>query len=288
MFLNVAFATDMSFLKPTLTALQSLLTHTKSDVVVHFLAHNLTTEGQRDLEAVIAHYPNATLQMHHLQSEAFAGIAQKDARISLVTLGRMFLPSWVEGRVLYLDGDILIEGDVAPLFDIDMEDKPLGVVRDLVVLRRLGDGGKSKPYVYFSNIMAPAPASDYFNAGVLLLDCDAIRADALLRTAMTKMDAMDVYAYLDQDHLNILFKARVLFLDACWNAAWGRFSKHRSLENKLGLTQGALPQDRAVIQHFPGRYKPWNRFRLSVFKRNIALYIRYRKSQARLEALLRG
>ncbi|WP_417260487.1 glycosyltransferase family 8 protein [Celeribacter sp.] len=229
MSINVAFVTDMGFLTPTLTAVDSPLRHTNSHVVVHFVDHELTKEGLRDLELVIAHHSNANLCMHVLTSDLFAGMERKDPRIALVTLGRMFLPTWVEGRVLYLDGDILVEGDVAPLFDLDMQGKPIGVVRDFMVLYYLC--GKNKPYEYFSGIMSPRPASDYFKAGVLLIDCNAIRADKELNFSMTDMRAAGAYDYLDQDHLNVLFKGRTLILDGCWNAAWGKVKPHHRFEN---------------------------------------------------------
>ncbi len=47
-----------------------------------------------------------------------------------------------------------------------------------------------------------------------------------------------------------------------------------------------VANDAGIIQHFPGWYKPWHRFRVSVIHRGLGVYLRYQKARSRLKVLL--
>lgn len=104
-------------------------------------------------------------------------------------MGRMFLPRLTEGRILYLDGDTLVIGDLTQAAKIDLLGRPLGAVRDYAVMNWLRIG-KAAPLKRRSEVLdGGADLRGYVNLGVLLLDSDAIRATPGLSMEIEDMHA---------------------------------------------------------------------------------------------------
>jgi lipopolysaccharide biosynthesis glycosyltransferase len=124
-------------------------------------------------------------------------------------------------RALYLDADLLVKGDLSPLFTIDLGGAVVGAVRDAYVQ-------STRPYL---------------NAGVLVVDVTAWRADALTSRVLGYAAAAgDQLRWADQDALNVVIDDWHE-LGAEWN---------------LQLRNASSPPDRpAVVLHFVGP-KPWD------------------------------
>jgi lipopolysaccharide biosynthesis glycosyltransferase len=106
---------------------------------------------------------------------------------------RLLAPELIEGsgRMLYLDCDIIINGDLRSLFEVD-----------------LGD----------SNIIAARGNENYFNSGVLLIDLDRWRAEGITQKTVAYAHAQgDALRFVDQDALNAVLVGRFLPLSMHWN-----------------------------------------------------------------------
>ena len=273
--IQIALATDMAFLQPTLTAMASALEHASAPATVHLLGDRLPADAVESANALCQRHSAALA--HRDLAELLEG-APETVGISRIAMGRMFLPRFVEGRTLHLDSDTMTFGDVAPLFALDMKGAPLGAVRDYAILdtfRRSWSRGMRK-YGPQAILMAPHPITDYVNSGVLLMDCDRIREDPEMAALMADMAAA-TGRFPDQDLLNSIFRGRVIHLGPEWNSPWGRMDRARKVAESL-VPDERFPQDGApVIVHFPGRKKPWQR--LDVFRR-----LKHRKILARYRA----
>ena len=129
--------------------------------------------------------------------------------------------------------------------------------------------------------MDPARVEDYFNAGILLLNCDALRAHPALLARMEDVIAASACTHGDQDHLNALFATDLLQLDPAWNASWGRIRRHRDLITRSGLAiEGAVP-GRPVILHYHGPKKPWRDRRWDVWSSRGRATLLYRRAMRR-------
>ena len=175
-------------------------------------------------------------------------------------MGRMLLPQLAEGRVLYIDSDTLTCADIRPLFEMDMGTAKIAAVRDYTVLGTFRKDRAIGRSVFADQIdlMKPTPVFMYFNAGVVLMDCSAIRRDAGVMRRMTDLSAASGLRLLDQDLLNSTFKNQVHFLDHSWNCMWGQSRR------MARIAKTTLPEcpDRhplpAKIVHFIGARKPWD------------------------------
>lgn len=268
--IRLAVATDANMVEAALVVIGSALDHASRAVEVHFLGYDLEA-AQRDRVRAYCEARGAALIYHEITPALFAGAEQQDPNISLVTLARMHLPRWVEGRITYLDCDMLVLGDLAEVQDADLAGQPLGAVRDFFVLDQLR---KSPPRLaklaHHQALFGRADVAGYFNAGLLVMDCDAIRADADLCARIGNASEASQYRYMDQDFLNLHFDGRVQYLPQAWNSIWGRDRlRARALKGLPWLPEAEKRPAAAQLIHYTGPRKPWKR-------------------QSRLNALQRG
>jgi lipopolysaccharide biosynthesis glycosyltransferase len=174
------------------------------------------------------------------------------------------------GRVIYLDGDVLVTCDLAELFFRDMGGHPISVCKAVKNLVRV-DLAKSnciaqlpplkkraeKSIAKLSESIGESNPEDYINTGVVLFDLAAIKADAAKLDNMTNIGAAIKFEWPDQTHLFKVFNGKIDFLDLKWNTYrgndfWGRFL----LSPAFRATLEASMRDAAII-HFVGPRKPW-------------------------------
>lgn len=177
--------------------------------------------------------------------------------ISAMTFARILMPSKVPesvSRVLYLDVDILVLGDLRPLWETDLGGCPLGAVLDGMESHLKNDtpGFEGVPRV-----------TSYFNAGVLLIDLPRWRQLDISNRTLDYLRAYPKSPYSDQDALNVACDERWKQLASHWN-----YQDH--INTKIeDLAENLKPR----IVHFVTSLKPWN---VKCLNRNASLYNSYR------------
>ena len=288
--IQIALCADTAFLKHAWIAMASAIEQAAAPVSVHLLGDGLASGAVERLSAACRELADARL-VHHDVTEMLAG-ARLRGGSSRTTMGRLFLPQLVEGRVLYLDADTLTCADISPLFGMDMGTAKVAAVRDYTVLGTFRKGPSVGQSVFADQIdlMRPLPVFMYFNAGVVLMDCSAIRRDGEIMRRMADVSAVSGFRLLDQDMLNSAFKNQVHFLDHSWNCMWGQSRRMaRIARNTLPECPDRHPLP-AKIVHFIGSRKPWDPLgswclSMSGVKMLPAVY-RYRMAERRLSKFL--
>lgn len=151
---------------------------------------------------------------------------------------RLFIPELFPqySKVLYLDADIVILDDISKLYEEDVDNYCLGVVRDDVI--SLCD--EFKDYT----IKALGVANEkYFNSGILVMNLDKMREYHILNKFLYMIPNFQFVVAPDQDFLNILCKDKVKYLNINWNFA--------PLNN-------AQFNDDVKLIHFKLTAKPWH------------------------------
>jgi lipopolysaccharide biosynthesis glycosyltransferase len=137
-------------------------------------------------------------------------------------------------RVLYLDSDIIIRGDITNLFHMDLLGFPFGAVPDAV---------EDADRKIRTKISLGATAR-YFNAGVLSIDLPRWRSfDIEARAISYCRSNGDAITWWDQCALNHVVNGQFYVLDEKWN--FQSKSSRRHLRS-------------ALIIHFTGAIKPWH------------------------------
>lgn len=149
-------------------------------------------------------------------------------------------------KVLYLDCDMVVKGDIADLWGLDIEGYHLGAVENLSghTHRKLG-----------------IPRHEYFNSGMLLINLDLWRRDRIADEVFRfKVENPDRMALNDQCALNGVLHRNWKRLPLKWNHQKALFHGKR----KLGVLDPVEVREALLnpgIIHYVTDDKPWNRLR---------------------------
>ena len=254
--MDIAFAFDEGYAEHVPVAIESLLQTQPSSSQLRIWL--LTTAGvMRDHGSALAEQLRGRAQLRLLSAgDEFRSLG-KSARdvfshistgmyLRLMLPGR--LPSGVQ-RLLYLDTDVLVYGDLSPLWQIPLGDSPLAAVRDAFTDTIGAKGGvPGAP----ADIDESAP---YFNSGVLLMHLPVWRQMRVTERCLDYVASnRDRLRLPDQDALNLVTYGRWLELEPWWN-------DHVSWWSPAG------EPERTRIMHFLGPKKPWHEdFRFTTYR----------------------
>jgi lipopolysaccharide biosynthesis glycosyltransferase len=173
-------------------------------------------------------------------------------RMPSTTYQKFTLDEWIPtdvGRVLWLDCDLLVLGDIASLW------RSANAATVMAVQDQRVPTVSSEFGVAAWRELGLAKDAKYFNAGVLLIDVAGWRARDVRRHSM---DYIRTYAdrvyFWDQEALNAVLAGKWGELDPRWN--WHPSLGHLS---RAGGNGAELAQvEAAWILHFSGNLKPWS------------------------------
>lgn len=249
--ITVAFATDSNYQYYTGAALYTLLNHISVENTYHIiiLSSNLSREEQHFFQDLIQPYNKTAphVSLEYVDMEKWVKIIGKEkfftGNFAIANYYRLFLPFILkdEKKVIYLDSDIIVKGDIAKLWDIDMEGNAIAAALDFSCSKFPVTLQEMQLSKYCKNILQLKNSAEYFNSGVLLLDLEKLRAMDFLQVVQAEINTGIEFLLVDQDILNRVFQNAFTILPPLWNYIPGKNKK-------------LLPK--AHIIHFAG-YRPW-------------------------------
>lgn len=214
---NLFFACDdayVPFLSVTLTSIRENRDPNRS-YVIRVLHTGITSVTQQRLKNQMQ-IPGFTLEFPNISNHVKAFAQQLHTRdyYSCSTYYRLFIPELYPelSKALYLDCDLVLQEDVAQLYDLPLGNDLVGAVPDGIV------GAVEEFKLYVQNRLDMVRAEDYFNAGVLLMNLDAMRRWKFADRFFELLDRVTFRVGQDQDYLNVLCRGRVRYLGNEWNA----------------------------------------------------------------------
>ena len=163
------------------------------------------------------------------------------SHLSYATFFRYFIPQFVEeNRAIYLDSDVIVRGSLDALFSEDLGDFPMAAVEDDLT-------------------------SDSFNAGVMLIDVDAWRAEGVTEKLFELTNQFHESSFGDQGILNILFQKRWKKLPQKYNFMVGMDTVARNYQIVSWYQDSLVAEKEAEIIHYTGE-KPWYGINLNRFR----------------------
>ena len=233
MTIELAFCIDDNFAPYFATCVNSIKSHSRDSIRIHVigcLSHKVTTKLLR-LESdnvqlnFIDNVPNFDkLSVSH----------RYGTRLNQVTYWRFALADLLPNvsKVLYLDADILVVSDLAPLWNIGVDDVYAAVVKDHSLMAQN----------YHDDLDEGIGA--YFNAGMMLINLDLWRNNKIKQKLIQTFETRSYWEFNDQDVLNIVLNENVCYIDDSYN------SQTYTIQNGL--------VDVPVVVHFTGQEKPWH------------------------------
>lgn len=260
---HLAYVTDMKMLEPTVVSMMSALEGTRNPVAVHLFGHDLTDGAVALLERAARCFPHARLELREVAPEMVAGgdhlcIHYTPAVMAVLHIPRILAEEGGVGRVLYLDGDTIVHGDVSGLFGIDLEGCHIGAVRDyggqLDRSKEIPTEMEDHFRTRFERLLHPHPLSDEFNTGVILFDVESIGSIPGFAERLADHLGIDN----DQPALNYHMRGRTFHLNPSWNAYAGIYHLYRRID--VAMIGSGFRHNAPRITHFVGIAKPWHDF----------------------------
>ncbi|CAG7598766.1 DUF4422 domain-containing protein [Candidatus Vallotia tarda] len=189
------------------------------------------------------------------------------AHFSAATLYRLSLGELLanHNRVVYVDADTVVLGDLSTIYDIDLNGYVIGAVPDVIMqsfaakgVPALIEAGGARAGDYLRDWLSMGNrGKEYFQAGLIVIDLEELRIMNLREHAYNEL-IKKRYWFLDQDVLNKCLLGRVKFLDLSWNVVNASMDVIPGLDANLAekvCEAFAAPQ----IVHYAGfEAKPWN------------------------------
>ena len=237
MRIPIALICDRNFLMQTTVTITSILENKAPDTEIVFYV--VAAGPKEETWPELLRYPNLTVI--HAGTEIGKDIRQH-AHISNACLLKFYLAELIpqEDKLLYLDGDIIVRGDLAELYSTDIgENYALGA-----------------PAVF---------ENGKINAGVMLFDCEKMRRDNMAEKLMEYRRGLGDIKSMDQSTFNAMIPhqiGRFSWKYNCIPSVIREAADKKSLEelNRQNKTQyrslGMMFRD-AVVIHYASATKPW-------------------------------
>lgn len=249
----ICFALDEGYVMPTAVAMFSLLENYKSFSKIHFYLF-VPAEFDETKATIIQNICNNEnvyrLDIVHIQDSIFEDKAYL-GHITYPTYFRLIMEKYIQySKCIYLDGDILVMGNIADMYNFDIE--------------RYYIAGVKAPYTHLKKknkeehrkILGIDSFSQYVNAGVLLFNLELIRNHNKSAEFIRLLDKH--FPVQDQDILNASCYPYIYILPNKYNVMGEIYQYSRKLLRKLYTDKTIEDARKApVVYHFASKYKPW-------------------------------
>ncbi|MCH5207650.1 MAG: glycosyltransferase family 8 protein [Oscillospiraceae bacterium] len=133
------------------------------------------------------------------------------------TYYRLLVPDIFEQyrKIIYLDSDIIVNHDIAELFNTDVNGWLMAAARDTHVMGRLCSP-EINDVSHFIEDVGVDDGISYYQCGVLVYNIDECRK-AFPRGYLLQEGSTRQLKWLDQDLINILAKGKIYTLENKWN-----------------------------------------------------------------------
>lgn len=172
-------------------------------------------------------------------------------RMTIATYDKLTLERWLpesEKRALWLDCDLMAVADLTPLWEASLGGNAILASQDQFVPTV---GARFGIACYGE--LGIGPDTEYFNAGMMLIDVARWRAEDIAARALDYLSRYRRRVYFwDQEALNAALAGKWTRADQRWN--WSPRADHLESSEANFISAGKSPW----IVHFTGNLKPWN------------------------------
>lgn len=257
---NIVYITDEKYVMPTCVSIISLIENNKSKAQyqVFVLLNEVSEESKRCLCSIQdEHVKCIFLEIKNEQYDELSKTCLiKDIYVSKAALFKFDIARILNNvdKVLYLDGDVIVNADIGSLYNVDISDYYVAAVNDMLDTKT-DEGISALAHNVGIN------SEEYFNSGVMLLNLKKIREeqmpDKLLKYRVDKKNN-----FMDQDTFNGVLGQKRLSLPYYWNflsVVLDSFQlceiSERFYSKEYNTIEECLCDQRLI--HMAGREKAW-------------------------------
>ncbi len=247
--LCVVFSVDNNYIIYWLAMLKSLLLNNMNAFLdVHLIYDNIEQEKILKVRNFFQNIYKKYITFHFYKINI---AILKDFKISHhineSTYYRFLIPDILPkdiDRVLYLDADTIVNGDISPIFDLEFDENTYLYACDHLF--------KPEQKMHLRKF-GLSEFDDYFNAGVMYIDLKKWRRDNVSKVLMDfALKRKDDILWWDQDVLNVIFHKKWKKLHPKYNVIW------EVLEANDKNPEIKEAKENPVIIHYTRSVKPWH------------------------------
>lgn len=265
MRLDITCSTDDNYAQHCMVMLCSLFENNREhEVYVHLIVDEKLTETYKTAITALAERYGNHCVFYNVSPEKFDTVRYREGKPLPVTcyyrlLAASLLPKDIT-KVLYLDCDVVVLGDLEEIFDIDYTGFGLAAIRD------------ASPFTSLHRSEMGLSLEDRaFCSGVMMLNLDYWRQNDCERKLFEYASKERKVVYLeDQDALNFVFRRHWFALPYKWGKT--PFSIAPLDQDLAAFDEDEYTTDVRII-HYASPLKPW----LDVWFPDRKYYIKYLK-----------
>lgn len=261
--IHIACNIDNNYIMQCCTTLESIMYNNKNEqITFHIIAFQLSDEAKNMITNEVKKYHQTVFFYQYTPSATLPTFTS--AHISLAAYLRLFVADIIPEnihKIIYLDCDIIVNGEIRGLWDINIAEYAVAAVEDMW----------SGKLCYYERLNYSSKFT-YFNSGVLLINLDVWRSSHIGQVSMEyAIKHASSLIFNDQDILNALLHDKKLLIPFRWNVQDG------FLRRKRRIRPQAIPALLAdlkhpIIIHYTGHRKPWLYLCQSPYQ---GLYLKY-------------
>ena len=258
--MRIVCSADENYAMPMTVMLYSLIANLKTNapLIISVLDGGIHPSTKQKLVQSLQHQ---TLQVHvdWIQPDhALLHNLPLHGRFTLAAYYRLLIPEVLPThvhKVIYLDCDMVVQGNVAELWQLDVGDDYVLAVQDdyqPLVSSRGGCGLRNYRELGLN------PDQKYFNSGLLVMNLKKWREEAIGSKVLTFSRQNGAYiANADQDGLNAVMQGQWGQLSDRWNQMPGVHSYASWQESPYDAIAFQALRDSPHIIHYTNAPKPW-------------------------------
>lgn len=211
----IFFATDDNYVPFLDVAIRSLIKNASTEYKYKIIVLNTGLKEENTSKIKVLENENFEISFDDI-SNAVEDLKNKLPNIyhfGLATYYRLFIETIYPeyDKILYLDCDIVVTGDISKLYFIDVENNLLAGVVEQFILR-------TPEFSTYTKEAVGVDAENYINAGIMIMNLKEFRKSKIEEkfTYLINKYNFDVIDP-DQAYLNFLCKGRIKYLDISWN-----------------------------------------------------------------------
>lgn len=249
----VVFATDENYVPYCGVAISSLIKNTGADkqYEVFVLFDSLSALSVYRLERLST--DNVRVSCRCIHEYIVNRKVLEYNHLSIASAYRLVIPDVFprHEKIIYLDSDIIVNADVAELYNMDIGDNLLGAVH-----------GYYKPdvtdfgYIHITKTLG-IDINNFFNAGILLINITEFKKNNVTEKCFSLLSKRQDLYFMDQCALNIVCEGKVQMLPHRWNHEWLYLFAVNNTKSLCQREHFETCPDPAII-HYDGIEKPWD------------------------------
>lgn len=237
----IFFSTDNNYAPYLGVAIKSIMSNISKSYYckIHVLTTDLSSKNKSILKKCVGRhgdisFVNVSQQLDKIEDKLYLRDYYTKATYYRFFIADIF-PQY--DKAIYLDCDVIVNGDIAELYNIELGDSLLAAVPEEVMqeISVFGD--------YVENVLK-IPRTQYFNAGVLVINLKEFRRREIMNEFVALLQKRRFDVTQDQDYLNVIAYKNTVLLGLDWN--------------KTPMPSTSFGNRVPKLVHYKINWKPWH------------------------------